>query len=424
MVRRTIVSCLGIVVLLGTAAAGHASAPDGSQLSRRYAPAVVQIRILNPASGSKTAIGSGFVVATDGRIATNFHVVSEVVHHPDRYRPELVLGDGSAAPLAILGVDVVHDLAILDAATAPAAPLVIDTGSIAHGTRMYAMGNPFDLGFTIVEGTYNGLIERSIYERIHFTGSINPGMSGGPAITAAGHVVGINVATKGQQVGFLVPAKYLARLLAETDPNRVPSSEELLASVRDQLLANQDAYVQQILATPAEELALGRYRLPTQLAPFMRCWGDTEHEPEWLYEVVRHGCSTEDDLYVSQHQRSGEIDYRHELVRARGLGMLRFFSLYEEHFASSAMDLQADIEDVTPFQCHSDFIDLHGMTMKGVFCLRAYRKLAGLYDVVLKGATLVERDAGVTTELIVSGVSFENAVRLARHYLGSVSWSD
>lgn len=410
--------------MLGTAVAGHAATLDGSQLSRRYAPAVVQVRIINPASGSKTAIGSGFVVAADGRIATNFHVVSEVVHHADRYRAELVRSDGSATPLAILGVDVVHDLAILHAAAAPAPPLLLDTGSIAHGTRMYAMGNPFDLGFTIVEGTYNGLIERSIYERIHFTGSINPGMSGGPAITATGRVVGVNVATKGQQVGFLVPVKYLARLLASTDPARVPRSEELLVAVRDQLLANQDAYVQQILATPVEELPLGRYRVPTQLAPFMRCWGDTEHEQDWLYEVVRHGCSTEDDLYVSQHQRSGEIDYRHELVQARGLGMLRFFSLYEERFAASAMDLQADVEDVTPFQCHSDFIDVHGMTLKGVLCLRAYRKLEGLYDVVLKGATLRERDAGVTTELIVSGVSFENALRLARHYLGSVSWVD
>src|SRR5262245_7073686 len=100
--------CLAILAALGATGVGHAgNAPDGSLISRRYAPAVVQVRIINPASGSKTAIGSGFVVAADGRIATNFHVVSEVVHHPDRYRAELVLGDGSPAPLAILGVDVV-----------------------------------------------------------------------------------------------------------------------------------------------------------------------------------------------------------------------------------------------------------------------------------------------------------------------------
>ena len=45
------------------------------------------------------------------------------------------------------------------------------------------MGNPLDLGFTIVEGTYNGFVEKSYNPRMHFTGAINPGMSGGPAVT-------------------------------------------------------------------------------------------------------------------------------------------------------------------------------------------------------------------------------------------------
>src|SRR2546427_375476 len=76
---------------------------------------VVQVRITSLASGSKASIGSGFVVAADGRIATNFHVVSEVVHHPERYRAELVRHDGSATPLNLLAVDVVHDLAIVQA---------------------------------------------------------------------------------------------------------------------------------------------------------------------------------------------------------------------------------------------------------------------------------------------------------------------
>ena len=53
-------------------------------------------------------------------------------------------------------------------------------GRLPKGERIYAMGNPLDLGFTIVEGTYNGLVDKSYDERIHFSGAINPGMSGGP----------------------------------------------------------------------------------------------------------------------------------------------------------------------------------------------------------------------------------------------------
>jgi S1-C subfamily serine protease len=53
------------------------------------------------------------------------------------------------------------------------------------------IGNPLDLGFTIVEGTYNGLVDKSYDERIHFSGSINPGMSGGPVAAATGASSGV-----------------------------------------------------------------------------------------------------------------------------------------------------------------------------------------------------------------------------------------
>ena len=85
-------------------------------------------------------------------------------------------------------------------------------GELPKGERLYSMGNPLDLGFTIVEGTYNGLVDRSYNERVHFSGALNPGMSGGPTVTAEGLVVGINVAKRmgGELVSFLVPARFAA----------------------------------------------------------------------------------------------------------------------------------------------------------------------------------------------------------------------
>ena len=55
------------------------------------------------------------------------------------------------------------------------------------------MGNPHDLGMSIVEGTYNGLLEKSLYRKIHFSGALNGGMSGGPALSrSSGKLVGLN----------------------------------------------------------------------------------------------------------------------------------------------------------------------------------------------------------------------------------------
>ena len=102
------------------------------------------------------------------------------------------------------------------------------------------MGNPLDLGMTILPGTYNGIAGGSFYDRIHFSGSINPGMSGGPVINRNGQVVGINVATAGNQVSFLVPVHKVMDLLAEA-PEDPGSPEHLNAMVASQLLKNQGA---------------------------------------------------------------------------------------------------------------------------------------------------------------------------------------
>ena len=59
------------------------------------------------------------------------------------------------------------------------------TATLLKGDRVLAMGHPRDLGLSIVEGTYNGQVEHVLTPRLHFTGPLNPGMSGGPAVTPA-----------------------------------------------------------------------------------------------------------------------------------------------------------------------------------------------------------------------------------------------
>ena len=86
------------------------------------------------------------------------------------YRLEYTAADGSHGDLRVLGVDLPNDLAIvrLDKHDAPFFsfdPVAI-SGNLAKGERLYSMGNPLDLGFTIMEGTYNGLVEHSYTEQI------------------------------------------------------------------------------------------------------------------------------------------------------------------------------------------------------------------------------------------------------------------
>jgi hypothetical protein len=56
--------------------------------------------------------------------------------------------------------------------------------------------------------------------------------------------------------------------------------------------------------------------------------------------------------------------------------------------------------------------------------VRGHRKLADLYDVVVKAVVLGDGRAGVETSLALSGVGFENARRLAARYLGAIAWAE
>src|SRR3982751_3128280 len=195
------------------AAPPEASQPPRSTAAERVydfsRPRIMQIRTLLSAAGRQSTIGSGFAVSADGYVITNYHVVSRFALDPRTYRLEFLAPDGSKGPLQLLAFDIAHDLAVVRMAKSGIPFMEFDaralSGTLPKGERIYAMGNPLDLGFTIVEGTYNGLVDKSYDERIHFSGSINPGMSGGPVAASDGSVVGVNVAKRldGEQVGFL-----------------------------------------------------------------------------------------------------------------------------------------------------------------------------------------------------------------------------
>jgi hypothetical protein len=407
------------LLLLGLAA--PCAAAQTQKIFSRYQDRIVQVRILEASSGAKAGVGSGFVASPSGLIVTNYHVIADLVHKPAHYRGEVLTADGRLAPLHLVNFDVVHDLALVATDLPFRGHLLLATGPVAVGERVYSIGTPLDLGFTIVEGTYNGLLQHSLYEKIHFTGSLNPGMSGGPALLGDGRVVGVNVATAGNQVSFLVPARHVAALLART-PDRTPlTAEAARRLLSHELIANQARYVETLLATPLATTRLGEYQVPGRIAFFLRCWGDARREPGQVVEQVTQQCSSEDDLYLSRTQQTGMIHYQHDYSVGRNINRFRFYALYQAQFNQPYEKIPAEREDVSRFACHTDFVRHGSLTFKAALCLRRYKTVPGLYDAVLRAATLNAPTRGLVTTLILGGVTEDNARRFARHYLESFS---
>jgi len=246
---------------------------QAEQIFHQLAPSLYQIRLIDKASGEKSSIGSGFQITEDGLIATNYHVVSSFARHPQKYRIEYMDHLGNKAPLTLQSVDVINDLALVKRET----NIRMEFFQIAEkppikGEELYSLGNPHDLGMIVVPGTYNGLKKDSFNDRIHFTGSVNPGMSGGPVVNSSAQVVGINVATSGNQIGFLVPHQ---KLLALFKAYQLKPPTSIEAQMSTQLAHNQKKLISTLLASPWQQKPLGNGLIPTIDAPFIRCWGES-----------------------------------------------------------------------------------------------------------------------------------------------------
>ena len=184
----------------------------------------------NPMYGMGTtmaqALGSGFVVSSDGTILTNAHVVTDSGNRATSVKVVFKLQeDGRTATrevaATIVGSDETSDVAVLrvDPANAPRlVPLTLgDSAGVEVGEAVVAIGNPLGYDFSVTSGIVsatnrnlqspNGSV---IADGIQTDAAINQGNSGGPLIDSSGKVIGINEQIASQSggnegLGFAVP---------------------------------------------------------------------------------------------------------------------------------------------------------------------------------------------------------------------------
>jgi len=423
-------------VLLASAFNAQAQAPAASDattvsLSARkvYEQArsqLVQIRTVLKGRASQTSVGSGFFVSREGHIITNFHVVSQAALKPEQHDLVYVTADGREAPLTILQIDVLHDLALLKAGDTgtrsfDALPFRPEKRELAQGERIYSLGNPLDVGFAVTEGTYNGLVKRSFYPQIFFGGALSAGMSGGPALDNEGKVIGINVARRidGEQVSFLVPAVFATALL-ERGRGAPPLRTPAYPTVTAQLMAHQSELTERFIKQGWKPQTHPRYRVPVPPDEFMRCWGGSEVSRTGGMDMERSDCVMDTHIFAGDFN-IGAISVRHESYDGSKIGAMRFAARHAQSFRNESFTrLRAELQ--TKPQCNEDFIDRKGLVLRAVVCLRAYKKLPQLYDLSVLVATLDQPSAGVQGRFDVQGVNFANAQRLAQHYIEAYEW--
>lgn len=184
---------------------------------RRVGPAIAQVAAVR---GEAAGFGSGVVVAPDGLLLTNSHVV----HGAERL--STALPDGRRFAARLLGDDPDTDLALLRVtqdAVLPAAELG-DSAGLRPGQLAIAIGNPLGFENTVTAGVISATgrsmrspVGRWIEDVIQTDAALNPGSSGGALVDAAGRVIGINsaVIAGAQGICFAIAANTARHVLGQ-----------------------------------------------------------------------------------------------------------------------------------------------------------------------------------------------------------------
>ncbi|HVY20570.1 MAG TPA: trypsin-like peptidase domain-containing protein [Bauldia sp.] len=186
----------------------------------RVGPAVVRVETRQTAGNRRSGTGSGVILSSDGLILTNSHVVAGaafigLADTEGRTTDAQLLGDDPDTDLALIRANAARDL--------PAAALG-PSAKLKRGQLVAAIGNPLGFEWTVTAGVISALgrslptgTGRLIEDVIQTDAALNPGNSGGPLVSSAGEVIGINTAVipGAQSISFAVASDTARFVLGE-----------------------------------------------------------------------------------------------------------------------------------------------------------------------------------------------------------------
>jgi len=187
----------------------------------RLTPSVVSIRVSagNARGGTGQGAGSGFVIAPDGFVVTNHHVIEHASS------VTVVFTDGRELGARVVGSDPATDLALLRVAEGGLVPVEIARSeNLRVGQLVIAIGNPLGFQSSVSTGVVSALGRnlrgqsgRLIENIIQTDVALNPGNSGGPLVDSRGRVVGVNTAMirMAQGLCFAIPSATMTWVVSE-----------------------------------------------------------------------------------------------------------------------------------------------------------------------------------------------------------------
>ncbi len=409
----------GLLILLFEPAV----ALESKVIYQMHEDSIFQIRVLNRETGKKSSIGSGFIVGNGRQIATNFHVINKIILEPELFYVTYLAKNGREGELKLLALDVAHDLALL-VSDEILGQAIITSDLPPRGAPVFAMGNPLDLGLSLAVGTNGGILNQTDDSRILFSGSLNPGMSGGQTFNEDGKAIGINVATARNNISFIVPSRFLNDLIESSMIVNDRSNSDLKVEVARQLLAYEQGYIKEVLEQSWPSMQLRQMTVPGTISPTVRCWDNSSKlSTKSLFKRYQIRCANKNHVYLDDANKFvGNLIYEYYWLESDQLDTVRFHNLYEK-LNKDQIENNLSQEEVSNFNCDTWFIDVSGEEFKANLCRREYVEYPGVSDILFTAALTGHDNQGFFITFIMTGTDFNASLPLVKKFLENVVWN-
>jgi serine protease Do len=392
----------------------------------RLRPSLFTIEIHSGNREAKSSLGSGYLVSTDGLIATNYHVVASFIRDPVRNQLR-AKGEKGEFPVSLVQFDLIHDIAIVRGEGISGKPLALAEQAPEAGERVISFGNPEGLGMSLIEGNANGFATKGVVPRLLLSMPLNSGMSGGPILNSRDQVVGTNVSVQwlSNSLSFGVPVQALRDLLAR--PPLQVTKEALRAETNRQIdsfeKTTDDALKAAFASDPkAPDLIVGGLRsraLPSNFA----CWDDRhDYEREGVVKT-QYGCDLQFTPAIQEVGpiASVQVQLEHFASSNSSYGFYGYLPFHAQSHHEVQARAAGDPDLGTP-ECSSTRVRVGEEVWKMATCAVAFKATPGFFDIDLVATSTSRPREAMFVSLSFKGFRMKSALDLAKRLIGNVEW--
>ncbi len=376
----------------------------------------------------KKSYGTSFVVNKNGLLATNYHVVSDVLLSPEKNKLFIEYND-EKIEAAVVAIDITNDLALIHVDKTFELPLKLETTLPSQGSKIYALGYPRDMGFSISEGLSNQIETTFPYQLFYLSIPLNSGMSGGPVVNEEGNVVAVNDCTmpNAENIGFSIPALQLENLIQSTkEPYKVFTQNDLNSIISRQLTNTQDLITLRTKPAVKQRLKLGNKSI-LQLSPDLDCWSAQDSDGDSTYVLHGKYCWFKGRTYLTEGIYPGSFEVSYELIMNSTNNSYQFTKLLNSRYNHSDYIKPNPFISLFSAQkpsllsqpiCTADKILNSKKTPFIVnICMRGYITLENLYDIDFKAVSHRNDKDALIVRSSLRGFTKQNGWKIIKQLL-------